>query len=169
MTQGGLGTPFSDIAYSPLPKDDLKKLATALEERLDAAAWAIQHIDSQFPLHDWQTRFHVPVEALGEVSTSSASFVGLSGGPSITVGCRPGMMIAVLMDAELKNGGGSTSVVAGELDSSGTHVGGMASASGTYVRTLSNTTTSGGVFLGPRIRRGCCRYSRPPQRRTRSR
>ena len=93
---------------------------------------------SQTESHLADSFVHESTEALGEVTTTSASYVELSGGPEITVRTRPGLMIAVLLDCEAKNSGGSTSVFSAVVDGGSDDLGAGTSANTSYVRVLSS-------------------------------
>jgi hypothetical protein len=114
-------------------------------ERLQWVQENFEELISQTARRINASRVHEPEEALGEVTTTSTSYVGLTGGPAITVPCRPGLMIAVLMDVELKCQAGDFAEIVGELGTSATYVGGTATASTTYERRLSSPVP----FTGP--------------------
>lgn len=81
-------------------------------------------------------RQRYPAEALEEVSTSSAAYIDL-GGPEITVPTRPGAIVAVLCDVDMRNSASSLTNFAAELDGSGQLLAIGEDASNVYRRVLS--------------------------------
>lgn len=135
----------------PLPSSQAKGFDNALSGLTDQIHENFEELVGQTAKRLRAMSVQPPTEALGEVTTTSGSYVSLTGGPSITVACRPGLMIAVLTDVEMKVTGGH-SVATVEVDGSAAYVCGSQTASATYVRTLSSTVDGGlaGItdFLG---------------------
>ena len=70
-----------------------------LERRMRAVHENFEALVSQTESHLADSLVHESTEALGEVTTTSGTYVELSGGPEITVRTRPGLMVAVLLDS----------------------------------------------------------------------
>ena len=133
----------------PLPsaQGEAKGFDNALSNRTDAIHENFESFVSQTAKRFRDLAVHPPEEALGEVSTTSASYVSLSGGPTFTIQCRAGLMIAVLAEAEVKASGGSASFAV-RVDGVTADIccGDSGVTSATYVRRLSSRDTVGAAW-----------------------
>ena len=93
-----LGLPHWSIAEA-LPAPDDADYGLKFRHFQRAIQENFEHLESQTTKLVNDALVHPSVEALGEVTTTSASYVELSGGPEITVATRPGLMVAVLLDS----------------------------------------------------------------------
>jgi hypothetical protein len=118
-----------------------------LSERLQWVQENFEELATQTARRISATQAHPADEALGEVTTTSTSFVELSGGPEVTIEAREGLLIHVLLDLELKVTG-ATAFAQVVLDGS-TVVAALNSTSATYERKLSQSSTgAGGAYPG---------------------
>lgn len=132
------------------PKDaeDPKVLQTLLEQfrdGLDAVSKNFEELE--LTCGTLLTRRHNPVVEAAEVSTSSGSLTDL-GGPSITIRGGVGIFIAVMFEAEVKNGGSSgdpwiSAILDGDI-SAGIVDFDMVDATSTYRRALSGAWAPAG-------------------------
>jgi hypothetical protein len=132
----------------PLPATGNAEADRALNRRFVELQECLESLVAQTSKQIEDALYHSSQEALAEVTTTSGTYVELSGGPEITIATRPGLMIAVLLDVEAKTTAGSA-FCAAALDG-GTTLGESNTGSATYVRLLSGPL-GGGTYPDGRL------------------